>query len=249
MEIIVSKTNKYIKLCRSLQEKKYRKQNNMCILEGIKIVREAKKNGYRLLYIFATEDIDNIKSEFDCEVICVTSDIIQYISTTVTPQNVVGIAECKSWDFELPKTNYIVLDNLQDPSNIGAILRTASATNFCTIYTLNCVDIYSPKVIRSSMGNIFRCKVMNISESDIDLLKDNLYICDMSGKNIFNILTFSKIVGLCIGNEGHGVSEKLKEKIDNTISIPMDNDVESLNASVSAGIIMYHIKVNQKEIL
>ena len=99
------------------------------------------------------------------------------------------------------------------------------------------------------MGNIFKCKVMEITLREIDLIKDDLYICDMSGENIFNILTFNKIVGLCIGNEGHGIDEKIRQKAEKVISIPMDNGVESLNASVSAGIVMYHIKVSHKEIL
>ena len=99
------------------------------------------------------------------------------------------------------------------------------------------------------MGNLFRCKFMHIDYSDVDKFKELLFIADMSGTNIFNINTFKNIVGLCISNEGHGVSAEIRKRVKNYFSIPMANDVESLNASVSAGIIMYHIKVNQKEIL
>lgn len=250
MEIITSKSNKYVKLCHSLQQKKVRNETNYCLLEGVKIIREAFANGLEIKHIFATKDIyEKIEKEFKKEVIVVSEEIIKYISSTVSPQNVVGICQIKREEYSIPKGNYLFLDSIQDPSNLGAIIRTAVATNFKTIYLVNCVDEYNEKVIRSSMGNLFKCKFIHTQLDKLDDFKDSLYICDMSGKNIFNILTFNKIVGLCISNEGHGVSEQVRRVVKNTISIPMANNVESLNASVSAGIIMYHISVNQKEIL
>ena len=250
MEIITSKSNKHIKLCKDLQDKKFRKKSGLCLLEGIKIVRECVKNGLEITQIITTKDGYNevIKEFFGKEIIVVSNDLLKYISSTVSPQSVVGIAKVNKLEYQKPKTNYLLLDNIQDPSNLGAIVRTAVATGFTTIYLIDCVDEYNEKVIRASMGNLFKCKFFHIGLNQVDELKDSLYICDMNGKNIFNKKEFSQIIGLCIGNEGHGVSQEIREKISNIISIPMLNEVESLNAAVSASIIMYQVKVNQKEI-
>lgn len=249
MEIITSKSNNHIKECKNLQDKKYRKQSGLCLLEGIKLVREAIKNDLEITKIFTTlKEYEFVKNEFfGVEIIVVSDELIKHISSTVTPQNVVGICKVKKYSFSKPATNYLVLDNIQDPSNLGAIIRTAVATNFLTIYLIDCVDEYNEKVIRASMGNLFKCKFIHI---DLDKVKEfckDLYICDMNGKDIFSKKDFPSILGLCIGNEGHGVNKKIRENIKNVISIPMLNEVESLNAAVSAGIVMYQVKVNQKE--
>lgn len=248
MEIITSRTNQYIKLCHSLQDKKSRKKLSLCLLEGIKIIREAVKNNLVIENIYSLEDnVVDLEREFGQKVIPVSKQILEYISSTVTPQYCVGVARVKEENYSLPQSNYLLLDNIQDPSNMGAIIRTAVATGFTTIYLNNCVDEYNEKVIRSSMGNLFKCKFIHIKMEQIKDLKESLYICDMNGKNIFNILAFNQIVGLCIGNEGHGVSKEIRSEIKNVISLPMMNEVESLNAAVSSSVIMYHIKVNQKE--
>lgn len=250
MEIITSKSNQYVKLCRSLQEKKYRQKTNYCLLEGVKIIREAVKNNKKIFCIFTLEhEYERAKREFtDYKIIVVDGDILKYISSTITPQNYVGICEITKHSYEKPHSNYLFLDQIQDPSNLGAIIRTAVATNFTTIYLNDCVDEYNEKVIRASMGNLFKCKFIHISLDKLDDFRDTLYICDMNGKNIFTCTNFNSFVGLCISNEGHGVSDYVRQNIKNIISIPMLNDVESLNASVSASIVMYHVAVNQKEI-
>ena len=250
MEIITSKTNKYVKLCHSLCDKKYRKESGLCLLEGKKIITEAIKCNKKVDFIFTT--INNYEvavKEFEkINIFVADKSIIEYMSSTLTPQDYVGVCHVDTDRYFLPDSNYLLLDSLQDPSNLGMIIRTAVATGFTNIYLLNCVDEYSTKVVRSSMGNLFRCKFVHITYNEIKDFKDTLYICDMCGENIFTIHTFDKIVGLCIGNEGHGISSIVKEIITKKISLPMKNDVESLNAGVSASVIMYHISINQKEI-
>ena len=129
-----------------------------------------------------------------------------------------GICKVKKYEFSKPTTNYLVLDNIQDPSNLGAIIRTAVATNFLTMYLIDCVDEYNEKVIRASMGNLFRCKFIHIALDQVKEFCNDLYICDMNGKDIFKNKDFPKILGLCIGNEGHGVNPKIRENIKNVIS-------------------------------
>ena len=139
-----------------------------------------------------------------------------------------------------------MLDNIQNPDNMGAIIRTAVATNFNKIYLINCVDIYNEKVIRASMGTLFKVEFIDTNYQQIaNLAKSNkIYYADMGGESVFNIKQFEKNLGLVIGNEGNGISKEIKDITNNKLSIPMSNGVESLNASVSAGILMYHISNN-----
>ena len=231
-------------------DKKSRKESGLCLLEGKKIIIEALKNKQELLFIFTTQNnYQNAEKEFDdIDIMVADKEIIEYMSSTITPQDYIGVCKVNSFEYSLPNTNYLVLDCLQDPSNLGMIIRTAVATGFTTIYLIDSVDEYSPKVVRASMGNLFRCKFMHITYDQIQDLKDTLCICDMYGEDIFTIHNFDNVVGLCIGNEGHGVSETIRKEISKKISIPMKNNVESLNAGVSASVIMYHISINQKEI-
>ena len=122
-------------------------------------------------------------------------------------------------------------------------MRSALACNFKQIFVINSVDEFSPKVIRASMGNQFKLNIVHINTDDFQTLfaGAKLYTASMEGKDIFKIQNFDKNVGVVIGNEGNGVSARVKSLVKNTISIPMQNGVESLNASVSASIIMYQI--------
>lgn len=246
MEIIKSKSNSTIKSAVQLKQKKYREESGCCLIEGIKILTEAIKNNIEIQKVFVSQ---HFKEEIDvkADIIIVSDEIISYLSSVPSPQGVVAVIKTKKYVFEAPKRNFLLLDNIQDPSNLGAIIRTAVATNFLDIYMINCCEEYNEKVIRSSMGNLFKCRFFDIDYEMVDSLKNYLFFADMNGKNIFGYEKFDSIVGFCIGNEGHGVSKEIREKITNCFSIPMENNVESLNASVSASIIMYHIRLNQKE--
>lgn len=250
MEIIKSRSNPVVKDAINLKLKKFRQERLMALIEGIKIFEEALKEEFKFVKIFCTQekyDEYNLK-KFNCPIIVCSRDIIEYISTEKSPQGVIAIIQTKKFQFKKPSSNFLVLDSLQDPSNLGAIIRTAVATNFKDIYLINCCDIYNEKTIRSSMGNLFKCNFYDVKYEDIKDFTHKMYIADMKGKNVFEVNNFDEIVGLVIGNEGHGVSKEIKNLVVNYFSIPMENNVESLNASVSAGILMYHITTRQKEI-
>ena len=138
----------------------------------------------------------------------------------------------------------LILDNIQDPGNMGTLLRTSAATNFKSVLLINCVDIYNDKVLRSTMGGIFRVNCIQIKAEELQQLKENNYCifkADMKGENIFNYSKPVKPFALVIGNEANGVSQQVSNFCTHTLSIPMQNGVESLNAGVSGSILMYEL--------
>jgi len=243
--MITSKNNDLIKQCIKLKQKKYSKQESLCFVESIKIVKQLySKNLVEV--IFAVSDK---MPEFDNNyqnVQLISDDIAKYLSDSVTTDGVFAI--CK-----IPKINDVIynrcliLDRIQDPSNLGAIIRSACAFGYSTILSLNSVYPYSFKSIRSSMGYVFDVNFVDISIEELQKIKNdkhlNIFIADMNGQNIDQIcFDKNQNTAIIIGNEGQGVDEKLKTLSDKIISISMLNSVESLNASVSAGILMYYFR-------
>jgi len=246
---ITSTNNTLIKLVKSLNEKKYRKQHKLALIEGSKIIDEAIKsdqNFYKLIIDEnKKEDYKSYLHKLDCEVVYTKSFILEQISPTKTPQGIVAVIHTKTLDPMIITDNFLVLDNVQDPGNLGAIIRTAAASGFNNIFMLNCVDVYNNKVIRASMGNLFKVNNYSITYEKLEKLlkaKENykLLHASMQGENILQMhLPKTLSVGIIIGNEGTGVTQKVQDLATDTVSIPMKNDVESLNAAVSASIIMY----------
>ncbi|MDE7158298.1 MAG: RNA methyltransferase, partial [Clostridiales bacterium] len=139
----------------------------------------------------------------------------------------------------------ILLDGVADPSNVGAIVRTAAAAGYTEIYCIDCADAYSPKSVRASMSGVFFAKIMHGSREEVlaALSGVPLVAADMDGENAFTFESPKKFA-LCIGNEGNGLSQQVAEKAQYTVKIPMGEHTESLNAAVSAGILMYLLKRN-----
>lgn len=250
-QFITSSSNPLIKEAINLNQKKYRKLNKLALIEGYKIIKEAlnEKKSFNKLFIEESkkEEYSVYVNELDCEVIYTNRRVMETLSPTQTPQGIIAIIETSVLEPIIIPSNFLILDHVQDPGNLGAIIRTAAASGFNNIYMINCVDIYNDKVVRASMGNIFKTKNYNVT---LEKLKEllavkefNLLAADMDGENIFEInLPKDKLIGIIIGNEGKGISKEVKEIATKTISIPMQNNVESLNAAVSASIIMYNFK-------
>ncbi len=241
--MISSKQNSLIKEIRSLRDKKNRDNLGVFVVEGVKPVKEAMDLSLDIREIICTE----IKAEqfLDCpfKVEIVSSEVFDYISEEVTPQGVLAVVYKKKSQIKAPQGSCLLLDGVADPTNVGAIIRTAVASGYKDIYmTGDCADAYSQKAVRCSMSGVFRANVMRGDIEEI-LKVVNLPICvaDMDGENVFELKN-NKDICLVIGNEGKGVSSALKERADIIVSIPMENGVESLNASVSAGILMYALK-------
>lgn len=237
--IITSKTNPLIKTISSLSEKKYRRELKKYIVEGVKQVRECIVAGCSIDCIVCTIEHEN---EFNGAVI-VSDSVFKAISSDVTPQGVLAVVNIVDNPLKEPSSNCLLLDNLQDPGNLGTVIRTANAAGYSEIYLINCVDPYSSKVVKASMGGIFFVKLYIGTKSEIlNILRNTPIICaDMNGENIFTFNPPKKYC-LCIGNEGNGISEEVLSKSTYTVKIPMCESCESLNAGVSAGIAMYILK-------
>ena len=249
MEVITSKSNSKIVEAKKLLEKKYRDKTELFLVETKKVIFEAINAGLIPQKVFVLEGKENIFDINSNNVFVLSKSVFGEISSVVSSDGYIAVFEKPENQKKYNFGNFLVLDNIQNPDNMGAIMRTALATNFKQIFVIDSVDEFSPKVIRASMGNQFKLQITHIAYDDVPKLfkNANLFTASMKGKSVFDIKSFSKNVGLVIGNEGRGVSERLKKMLPNIISIPMQNGVESLNASVSASILMYHISQKQKQ--
>ncbi|MBQ3235139.1 MAG: RNA methyltransferase, partial [Clostridia bacterium] len=146
-----------------------------------------------------------------------------------------------------PAKNAIILDGIQDPGNMGTIVRTAIACGYEDIYLLSCVDPFSPKAVRSSMSGVYFAKFHKCDYSELfnAIEKLELIVADFGGENLFNYKP-QKAFAVAIGNEGNGISETLKSRANTVLTIPMDSKIESLNASVASALMMYELNRNMK---
>ena len=228
--------------------KKQKRENDFLLfLDNFKIIKDALAGGLKPKYIFIDDEKNNNFGSVDCPIYKVDRHIIEQLSDSKTPQGVVCIAEYTPHIVEKPKTNFLVLDRLQDPGNVGTLIRTASAAGFQYIYLLDSVKPTNSKLIRSTVGTIFNAKVISMTCKEFENYakewKLNLLVADMDGENIFTFNSNSQI-GLIVGNEGQGVSDALTSICSHKVRIPMESGVESLNAAVSGAIIMYQIAKN-----
>lgn len=206
------------------------------------MVNEAVKSHKKIKYILGTEEaLEEIETQ-GYEVVFVTKEVFKYLSEEMTPQNVMAILE-REIDLGIePEGNYLVLDRIADPGNMGTIIRSATAFGFKDIYLINCVDPYNGKVVRSSMSGIFFVRLHKVEERSIlNYCKGTLIVADMDGESIED-LSIGGQVGLVIGNEANGVSDFLINNCNKVVSIPMNNNIESLNAAVAASIMMFELK-------
>ncbi len=243
--MITSRQNQLIKLIRSLKDKKYRDAEGLYVAEGVKLVREANALGLKIHSVICTQkgygaigDLPELSSVAQL----VSDDVFAAASGEVSPQGVLALLYKPVYATTRPEGCCLYLDGVSDPSNVGMIIRTAAAAGYNDVYLADCADPYAPKAVRASMGGIFRIRTHVGNEADLLKAVDcPIVVADMDGVNVFD----GKIDGkfcLVIGNEGHGVSDGLRTRARYTVSIPMQNGMESLNAGVSAAILMYTLK-------
>ncbi len=243
MEKITSLENKKVKAWTKLNEKKYRDENQLFLVEGDHLVKEALKNNIVQEIIC----IDNYDLENNFEnTYYVTNDILSKISNVPSSPNVVAV--CKKIEEKQFRNRIVLIDGIQDPGNLGTIIRSCVAFNFDTIVLgNNTVDLYNDKTIRATEGMIFN---INILKKDLlnfidTLKKDNYYIygTDVStGYDLNQIEVEEKDkIAFVVGNEGSGVSKEILNKCDQNINIKINNKCESLNVSVATGIILHKL--------
>lgn len=253
MQIITSKDNENIKSIKKLKERKYRDLNNEYIIEGIKILKEAIQEKAVIKKIVICEEClaNNIIDDkllyeiakYDC--LYVSKKIFEGLTDVSKPQGILAVVEKNNKkDINYNEDIIVALDGLQDPGNLGTILRTLDSANLSqVIVSKDTVDAYNPKVVRSTMGAIFRVNIVeaeNLKETlkEMKRHKYKVMCTDLTAsKNIYEIDYNKKI--LVIGNEANGISKDLLDMADEKIIIPMLGKTESLNASVATSIIVY----------
>lgn len=255
---ITSTDNRIVKLTASLAEKKYRDKEKLYIIEGPNLVREALENGGRLRFIFTRAEQISSEAEAiaaDAEekglaVYYASDNVFAKLSQTDNSQGILAVAEK-----ELPSEaeffencrgrNILVLDRIQDPGNMGTLLRTAEAAGMAgVVLTKGCVDPFSPKTVRASAGSVTRLPMFFADDAaqTAALLKKagkRLCVCVMNADCVYWDADLSKDVAILIGNEGNGVSDEFISLADIKIEIPMEGRIESLNAGLAGGLVMY----------
>ena len=251
MEIIRSHENKKIKHISKLKDKSYRQEVGQYFAEGVKWVCDALKFDTMLGvvdYILIKEaKISEYSKLFaSCEnVYAVSDNIFDKIAETQNSQGVLAVLNINRV-CGLPSDNGILyLDRVRDPGNMGTIIRTACAAGYREIVCEDCVDVYNPKVVRSCMSAVLHVDIYSSQDVTIDKLKKSGYSvlsADIGGKNIFELKDVPKKTVLVIGNEANGISKSVSDKTDIFVGIPMCEKIESLNAAVSAAVLMYNLK-------
>lgn len=252
---ISSVQNPIIKNVVQLQKKKSaRKKQGLFVIEGIRSVSEVPDMAEITHYIATSEELlEEIgRIQTQALVLIVTEEIYKNISDTQAPQGIMAIAKMPHQSLEqldvVENGFYVILENLQDPGNLGTIIRSSHAFGASgVLLTKGCVDLYSPKVVRSTMSSLFRIPVVldyeieeymdYLSAKGVSLYATNLSECAQSLCDI----TFANKVALIMGNEGAGISETVKSQVDQHLIIPMPGGAESLNASVATSICLYEV--------
>ncbi len=261
---ITSKENANIKYAKKLlSSAKFRKEENAFLIEGVKLCGDAFQNRVSIQKVFYTkkcfEKFENVVSSIiksSESSFMVSQSIIETISDTNTPQGIVCICKCESKKSDETECEKIILlENIQNPSNLGSILRTCDALGISMVaVSQNSCDVYNPKTLRGSMGAVFRLNIILFEDSVKfikNLQKNNFKIyatvLDDNVSLTGNIKFVGKI-GIVFGNEGSGLAEEIIEACDEKMTIPMSNSAESLNVSVAAGIVIWEITNRGKNI-
>lgn len=239
--MITSIQNETIKDIMKLKQKKYRDETGMFLVEGFHLVEEARKNNCILKIITTLNDA------FEEETIYVSSNVMGKLAFTKTPQPIMAICQ-KQDHHSIVKDGkrYLLLDRVQDPGNVGTMMRTALAFGYDQIImSEDCVDLYNDKVIRSTQGALFQMKVcvMNLKDAIVLLRQNHVQVYGTSLRNAASIETYQSEdkMAFIMGNEGQGVSDDLLDMCDHKVYIPIQS-VESLNVGIAAAITMYHFQ-------
>lgn len=252
--MITSTSNAQVKRLLQLQRKsKARNEEQIFLVEGLRMFLEVPAERVQKVYI--SETLYNKKEQelnldrFSVEILSDT--VFQYVSDTKTPQGILCIVQQKKYDIDellkLKNPHFIVLDNLQDPGNLGTIVRTAEGAGVNAVFlSRESVDIYNPKTIRSTMGSIYRMPVIYVDDllQLLSLFKQKgikSYAAHLDGEKSYDKENYQSGTAILIGNEGNGLRDEVASLADVWVQIPMQGQVESLNAAIAASILMFEV--------
>jgi TrmH family RNA methyltransferase len=261
--VITSKSNEKLKYLRKLGTKSFRDQENAFIIEGIKLFCEALESQINCKEIYLSDKWKNNFSQTTDDIIgkielrnipvfWVKETLFNSISTMKQSEGIICIAQ-KIKTNENSYTSYVLLEDIQDPYNLGTIIRTADAAGIdCVVLSTKTVDIYNEKVLRGSMGSIFHLpiiKIDSLSNFTSDLKKRNVKIIGtaLNGQDLWTREAIDLPYAIVMGNESKGVTQAMLTLCDLVLKIPMLGQAESLNVSIAASIMMYDLLREQKQ--
>ena len=262
--MITSENNAKLKEMIKLQKNaRYRKKEGMFVAEGIKLVKEAARYG-KLRQVLIRESLwitkwqEKPESEIAVEfsgkerhvgVDVVPDDLFEQVADTVTPQGILGMVDMPSYSLEVildrPAKLYLLLDDLRDPGNLGTMIRTAEAAGVAgVIMSKGTVDLFNPKVVRATMGAIFRVPFLyvdSLSETIRQMKQKDIsaYGTVLEESRAYDTPDYTRPSAVVVGNEANGISREVQKSLSGRIHIPMEGSVESLNAAVAAAVVLY----------
>lgn len=252
--MITSMGNAQVKQLLQWQKKaKQRNKDGIFLVEGIRMFAEVPKERLKKVYVSKSfyekkKEMLN-KTQISCEIL--SDEVFARVSDTQTPQGILCVVKQNMYKFAEvtggQTAHLMILDNLQDPGNLGTIFRTAEGAGVSgIILSRDCVDIYNPKTIRSTMGAIYRLPFIYVEDlpATYTVLKEKgicLYAAHLDGVHFYDEEDYNRGCAFLIGNEGNGLRDEVAACADVRIKIPMHGQVESLNAAVAASILMYEV--------
>ncbi len=250
VKTISSAENELMKKIIKLKSKKYRDQFAMFVVEGERSVKDAVSSDFSVENVIMTEDFyqnrgGQLFSKENC--IVTTESVFGRLCDTKTPQGVLAVVKTKPVSDKLCGNRYIYCDRIQDPGNAGTIIRSADAFGFAgVIFSKGSVDVFSPKVIRSSMGSVFHIEVRTEQSTEfLEKAKKEGYSLCVTALHKSSVplreSVFTDKQIFVIGNEGNGVLDSVLSLADQVVHIPMQGMAESLNAGVAASVLMYEV--------
>jgi len=252
--MITSSANKKVKQIVQWQTKaKERKKDKVYLVEGFKMYEEAPEES--ILEVYISEDAleklsEDIRKKLDrTGYETVAADIFRKMSDTQTPQGILTVLRQPEYDFERlisgPNPLLVILENLQDPGNLGTIIRTGEGAGITgVIMAEQTVDLFNPKTIRSTMGSIYRVPFIYVKNTKEALQKlhdkgIHTYAAHLQGTTYYNDFSFDKPTAFLIGNEGNGLQKETADMAEHYLKIPMEGQVESLNAAIATSLLIY----------
>ena len=248
---VTSASNPVIKELKGLQKRKNRKSSGSFLIEGYRLVLDAVQNGIIPELLLVRQDKADAFAEIlsrcgGTDVLLVSEAVIQALSMTESPEGIMARVRIPQEHTEGDENTVIVLDGIQDPGNLGTILRTANSAGIHDIYFLgDNVDMYNPKVVRSAMGAVFLVRPHYCASAEqlyAHLRARGYSVCAtvLSGRDFYST-TLPERIALVLGNEGNGISRESLDSADYRLTLPMAPGAESLNVAVCAGIMIFDI--------
>lgn len=252
MTEITSRKNKTVLDALALHDKKARDSQGLFFTEGVKLFREALDNGVKPERVFVTDKCLDLPElgRIDCEIIKVTDEVYGRITDESAPEGVFAIF--RKTEARGGKAPVLLLEGIQDPGNVGTLIRCAAAFGVGEVITVGCADIYNPKTVRSTMGAVFKvaCRQFADVDSAVEYARaivDTVVAAALQPDSVSIEDVDTSRAAIMIGSEGRGLSERAIELADKKMIIPMEN-MESLNASVAGAICMYDAMMKRNKL-